>query len=132
MEHQTEFEIDFDFEGTYFLIQGTAVWMIDNDSFDYAGTHCSYGKGGTCELPDYAQVEDCSVDFVELHHEDDTIEEFDWQNKEKMLAFEKEYGTLIEEHLNQQEFETGDAIKAFETYHEELEIESRLEAREDW
>ena len=35
---------------------GYPVWQ--NDSFDYAGTHCTGGVGGTCQLPDYATMED--------------------------------------------------------------------------
>lgn len=36
---------------------------IDNDSFDYAGTHCTHGQSGTCHLPDYFRADgDINID----------------------------------------------------------------------
>ena len=74
MEHDSEFE-DLEFEFTKdgrdysCLLYGNATWDIQNDSFDYAGTHCTHGQAGTCELPDYAQIEDISLGAVDLDFE---------------------------------------------------------------
>ena len=100
--HDSKFEIDFNHDDLYLIVEGTAYWDIDNDSFDYAGTHCTHGQAGTCELPDYAKIGDVSVDFAEIERTingKEVVEKISWEDKNKMKAFEKEWGTLIEEHL---------------------------------
>lgn len=43
-------------EDDYFEVELEAHPRWDNDSFDYAGTHCTHGIAGTCKLPDYATL----------------------------------------------------------------------------
>ena len=119
----SEFEIDFNYDDLYFIVRGTAYWGIENDSFDYAGTHCTHGQAGTCHLPDYAKIEDVSVDFAEIEREVDgkeVTEKISWKDKDKMKAFEKEWGNLIEEHLQESEDDNGDVMQSIKDYAEEL------------
>ena len=121
--HDSEFEIDFNYDDLYFIVQGTAYWDIDNDSFDYAGTHCTHGQAGTCNLPDYARLESVSVDFAEIERTIDgkeVVEKISWQNKEGMKEFEKKWETLIGEHLQESEDDNGDVMESINKYAEEL------------
>ena len=121
--HDSKFEIDFNHDDLYLIVQGTAYWDIDNDSFDYAGTHCTHGQAGTCELPDYARIEDVSVDFAEIERTIDgkeVVEKISWEDKDKMKAFEKEWETLISELLQEREDDNGEVIESINKYGEEL------------
>ena len=121
--HDSEFEIDFNHDDLYLIVQGTACWDIDNDSFDYAGTHCTHGQAGTCNLPDYARLESVSVDFAEIERTIDgkeVVEKISWEDKDKMKAFEKEWGTLISELLQEREDDNGEVIESINQYAEEL------------
>ena len=77
METESTFELDeFEFDSKqkymgvipvrkyYASLQGEAQWSVENDSFDYAGTHCTWGQSGTHHLPDYATIDDFSLDEV--------------------------------------------------------------------
>ena len=121
--HDSKFEIDFNHDDLYLIVEGTAYWDIDNDSFDYAGTHCTHGQAGTCELPDYAKIGDVSVDFAEIERTingKEVVEKISWQNKEGMKEFEKKWGTLIGEHLQESEDDNGDVMESINKYAEEL------------
>ena len=129
----TEFEIDFNHgEGddeVYIVAEGTAYWDIQNDSFDYAGTHCTHGQAGTCHLPDYAIIEDVSASFAEVVktiNGKEVVEKISWQNKESMKAFEKEWGCVIEEHLQESEDDNGDVIQSIKDSAEEAKYEGRI------
>ena len=80
--HDQDFELDefcFDSKQKYMGVQpvrryyaslyGNANWGIENDSFDYAGTHCTHGQSGTCHLPDYAVIQEISLDQINVYFE---------------------------------------------------------------
>lgn len=47
--------------GEEYMIFADIRTKTENDSFDYAGTHCTNGLAGTCKLPDRV-----TIDTVEL------------------------------------------------------------------
>ena len=123
----SEFEIDFNHgdgdDEVYIIAEGTAYWDIQNDSFDYAGTHCTHGQAGTCHLPDYAIIEDVSVSFASIERTingKEVVEKISWKDKDKMEAFEKEWGNSIEEHLQESEDDNGDVMQSIIDYAEDL------------
>ena len=63
--HESEFEVEIVYEKQDLTVSGTCEWDIDNDSFDYAGTHCTHGQSGTEHLPDYLRAESCEIGSVE-------------------------------------------------------------------
>lgn len=64
MTHEDEFEIDIVYNNDDLTVTGTFEASVDNDSFDYAGTHCTGGKSGTHELPDYLTINGVFIDTV--------------------------------------------------------------------
>jgi len=64
MTHEDEFEIDIVYSNDDLTVTGTFEASVDNDSFDYAGTHCTGGKSGTHELPDYLTITGVFIDTV--------------------------------------------------------------------
>lgn len=63
--HEEEFVIDIVYEKQDLTVSGNCEWSIDNDSFDYAGTHCTHGQSGTHHLPDYCRAEACEIGSIE-------------------------------------------------------------------
>ena len=50
--------------------QPCEIIMID-DSFDYAGTHCTGGMPGRHHVPPYAGSECCEAEFTEVEEEEE-------------------------------------------------------------
>lgn len=82
METESTFELEeFEFDSKqkymgvvpvrkyYATLMGDAQWSIENDSFDYAGTHCTWGQSGTHHLPDYAEIQNFGLDEIHLYFE---------------------------------------------------------------
>jgi len=124
-----ELEFEVELEDVYFLfyVEGEASWEIENDSFDYAGTHCTHGQSGTCRLPDYASVQDIDLSLVSIEKQegkkDFEINILTWkENKDKVLEFEKEWRTRIMEELQEREDDSGSVMKKIRDYYEELRL----------
>ena len=143
--HDQDFELDefyFDSKQKYMGVQpvrsyyatlyGNANWDIDNDSFDYAGTHCTHGQSGTCHLPDYAVVQDCSLDQINIYFEVYDRELGAWFEAEKKFfwryekdrsfikGFEVKYDAEIMQMLQDQEDKHESVIKSIKQYAEEM------------
>src|SRR6056300_12844 len=140
MEVESEFELDeFEFDSKqkymgvvpvrkyYASLQGEAQWSIENDSFDYAGTHCTGGKSGTHHLPDYALIEDFSLDQINMYFEIydkemgawfEAERKFIWKNKKDRVfikRFELDYGEEIMDAIKIQEEEHESVIQSLPT-----------------
>jgi len=99
----------------YANFQGEAQWSIENDSFDYAGTHCTGGRSGTHHLPDYAEIQDFSLDQIDIYFEVydhelgawfEAEKKFFWRFKDHqpfIKRFEKKYFEDIMQMLQEQE-----------------------------
>ena len=143
--YDKDFELDefyFDSEQKYMGVQpvrkyyaslyGNANWVIDNDSFDYAGTHCTHGQSGTCHLPDYAVVQDCSLDQINIYFEVYDRELGAWFEAEKKFfwryekdrsfikRFEIKYDVEIMQMLQDQEDKHESVIESIKQYAEEM------------
>ena len=143
MEHDSEFEdLEFEFSKDgrdyHCNLYGNATWDIQNDTFDYAGTHCTHGQAGTCHLPDYAVIENISLGAVDLYFEvyDEYTKrhgeagiKFIWKrekDRDFITEFEKEHSCLIEEALQEQEDDNGNVIQTIKDLAEESKYEGRL------
>tara|TARA_B100002019_G_scaffold279237_1_gene280899 strand:- start:49 stop:486 length:438 start_codon:yes stop_codon:yes gene_type:complete len=140
MEVESELELDeFEFDSKqkymgvmpvrkyYASLYGTAHWSIENDSFDYAGTHCTGGMSGTHHLPDYAECQDFSLDQINLYFEVydkemgawfEAERKFIWKSKKDRLfikKFELDHWDEIAEMLQTQEDEQENVIKSLPT-----------------
>lgn len=143
MEHGEEFELEefeisvdgIDYSCTLY---GEGCWEIENDSFDYAGTHCTHGQAGTCHLPDYATIQTISLSGVTLcyevynkfakRHADAEIK-FIWRfenHRDFINQFEKEYYDLIKESLQESEDEGQSVIQTIKDLAEESKYEGRI------
>lgn len=128
MEKNVSFELDgfkFNKNGTeyYVDIEGYADWCIDNDSFDYAGTHCTGGIGGTCELEDHVTLQDFKIHkmklFFELHdeytnHWFEAEKLFDYLYKEHqgfIKFFEEQHRDDLFDIIQKQEDDEGNVIE---------------------
>lgn len=129
MEIESELELyEFEFDSKqkymgimptrkyYASLYGIANWSVENDSFDYAGTHCTGGRSGTHHLPNYALCEDFSLDQVHVY--------FEIYDKEMGAWFESER-KFIWKHKSDRAF-----IKRFEADYRE-EIMDMLQIQED-
>ena len=125
-DFELEFEEETDSTHFTFWVEGEAKWDIENDSFDYAGTHCTGGMSGTCELPDYAVVEEISIGFVMIEKTTDSGEEvikYTWKkNKDKVKEFEEIWEEKIKELLQTREDDTGDVMRRIKDHYEELRL----------
>ena len=127
-DFEYEFEV-YDEKGYYlFYVEGTAEWDIDNDSFDYAGTHCTHGQSGTHHLPDYARIEDISLGLVKMEIDLNgkkgiVKKELTWKkDKDKILEFEKEWRDPIMSELQEKEDDDGCVMQRIKDYYEELRL----------
>lgn len=128
MEENLSFELDgFQFNKNgieyYADIEGSADWCIDNDSFDYAGTHCTGGMGGTHTLPDYATLQDFKINkvtlFFELHDKYtnywfEAEKSFDYSHKEHedfIKFFEEQHRDDLFNAIQEQEDNEGNVIE---------------------
>lgn len=128
MEENLSFELEgFQFHKNgieyYVDIEGDADWCIDNDSFDYAGTHCTGGKGGTHTLPDYATLQDFKIHkmtlFFELkdeytNHWFEAEKSFDHSHKEHqgfIKFFEEQHRDDLFDAIQEQEDNEGNVIE---------------------
>ena len=60
-----EFEIETEDQDLgAILIKGEVEWTTEDNSFDYAGTHCTWGQSGTHEVIDVVP-ESISIDSIE-------------------------------------------------------------------
>ena len=143
--HDQDFELDefyFDSKQKYMGIQpvrnycatlhGNANWDIDNDSFDYAGTHCTHGQSGTCHLPDYAVIQEISLGQIDLYFDIYDREIGAWFQAERKFLwrferdrafikkFEKEYREEIMERLQEEEDKHESIIESIKQYAEEM------------
>lgn len=141
METESTFELDefeFDSEAKYMGIQpkrkyyatliGDAQWSIENDSFDYAGTHCTGGRSGTHHLPDYAECQDFSLDQINVYFEVydkemgawfEAERKFIWKSKKDrpfIKKFELDHWDEITEMLQAQEDEQENVIESLKEY----------------
>ena len=136
MEIEKEFElneVEFESESSYIgrnpktkeyidekrkysaTLVGDGIWSIENDSFDYSGTHCTGGRDGTHHLPDHADLQDFTLYEVHIYFEIydnyskswfDVEREFKWKNqadREFITRFEKEQRDLIMMRLQENE-----------------------------
>tara|TARA_B100000085_G_scaffold277668_1_gene298375 strand:- start:1180 stop:1617 length:438 start_codon:yes stop_codon:yes gene_type:complete len=140
MEVESDLELDeFNFDSKqkymgimpvrkyYASLYGIAHWSIENDSFDYAGTHCTWGQSGTHHLPDYAQVQDFSLDQINVYFEvyDKEIgawfeadRKFIWKHKKDrsfIQKFELDYREEIMEMLQDQEDKHESVVESLPT-----------------
>ena len=116
----------------YCSLHGNANWDVNNDSFDYAGTHCTHGKSGTHHLPDYAEINELSLGEIHVYfdvydeYSGSTFEaerKFRWRfekDREFIQKFEKEYHTPIMEMLQEIEDDGGSVMKSIHEYAEEM------------
>jgi len=128
MEENVSFELDgFEFSDNgidYFAnIEGDANWCIDNDSFDYAGTHCTGGTGGTHTLPDYAILQDFKINKITLYfelkdeytnHWFEAEKSFDYSHKEHqdfINFFETQHGENLYDAIQKQEDDESNVIE---------------------
>jgi hypothetical protein len=141
MDTESEFELDeFEFDGNqkymgimpvrkyYASLFGIAHWNIENDSFDYAGTHCTGGMSGTHYLPDYADCQDFSLDQINLYFEIYDREIGAWFEAERKFIskskkdrafirrFELDNWDEIMQMLQAQEDEQENVIKSLSEY----------------
>lgn len=59
----------------------------DNDSFDYAGTHCTHGRGGTQRSADYTTMQGCGIGWDKELYGDEInkiIEGYVSENKDSL------------------------------------------------
>lgn len=122
-----EFEVEDDKAHYLFYVEGHGEWDIDNDSFDYAGTHCTHGQSGTCHLPDYARIEDIDLSIVRMEIDTGKKEvvkkELTWKkDSDKVLEFEKEWRDRIMEELQEQEDDNGSVMQGIKDYAEEVRL----------
>lgn len=141
METESAFELDeFEFEtkAKYMGIQptrkyygtlvGEARWSIENDSFDYAGTHCTWGQSGTHHLPDYAEVQNFDLSEIHLYFEiyDEYTEswfeaerKFFWKNESSrkfIKKFESDHQDQIMQMLQDQEDKHESVVESLSEY----------------
>jgi len=141
MEIENEFELnDFEFDSKqkymgampirkyYATLVGDAQWSIENDSFDYAGTHCTWGQSGTHHLPDYASCQDFSLYQINLYFEvyDREIgawfeaeRKFIWKSKKDrafIRKFKSDNWYKITEMLQNQEDKQENVIESLKEY----------------
>ena len=121
-ETSSTFFVELETPGLFY-IEGEAFWIIEDDSFDYAGTHCTNGQSGTCELPPYATLESLTITQI-------TEYDKDWKNpKDVTEARRKELQEIVEEEVAAQEEKEGDVVSEYIKYHEDLEVEAQSEER---
>jgi hypothetical protein len=143
MEHEEEFELEefeISVDGRDYscTLHGEGYWGIDNDSFDYAGTHCTHGQSGTHHLPDYATIQTISLSGIDLHfevydkfskrHADSEIK-FVWRfenHRDFITQFEKEHYDLIKESLQELEDDNKSVIESIKECAEEAKYAGRL------
>tara|TARA_B100000579_G_scaffold438049_1_gene471449 strand:- start:23548 stop:23937 length:390 start_codon:yes stop_codon:yes gene_type:complete len=65
MTHESDFTVDITYEDQELTVHGVCEWSVENDSFDYAGTHCTGGRSGIHELPDYCEAASCEIQTIE-------------------------------------------------------------------
>ena len=141
MEIEKEFELEeFEFDSKskfmgivpvrryYATLEGDGMWSVENDSFDYAGTHCTWGQSGTHHLPDYARVDDFSLSqvhvFFEIYDRDmgawfEAERKFLWKYKRDrafIKRFESDYREEIMQMLQEQEEQDESVIKSLSEY----------------
>jgi len=140
MEVESELELDeFEFDSKhkymgimptrkyYASLYGTSHWSIENDSFDYAGTHCTWGQSGTHHLPDYAECQDFSLDQINVYFEIydkemgawfEAERKFIWKHKRDrafIKRFESDYREEIMQMLQDQEDKSESVIESLPT-----------------
>lgn len=139
MEIEKEFELDeFEFDSKqkymgvvpvrkyYASLQGEAQWSIENDSFDYAGTHCTWGQSGTHHLPDYAEIQSFGLDEIHLYFEVydeytkswfEAERKFLWKHSKDrrfIKRFQSDYEDEIMEMLQHQEDKQENVIESLQ------------------
>lgn len=80
MEHEVKIEIEIETDDNYIYVRDvilTGNVELEDDSFDYAGTHCTHGIGGTQRYEPYLIAEEIdiihsrlSADIVKIIQED--------------------------------------------------------------
>lgn len=134
MEVESEFELDeFEFDSKqkymgvmpvrkyYASLYGIAHWSIENDSFDYAGTHCTGGMSGTHHLPDYALCEDFSLDQINVYFEVYDREMGAWFEAERKFIWKsKKDRTFIKRFELDYREEIMDTLQIQEEKHESV------------
>ena len=137
MEVESELELDeFEFDSKqkymgimpvrkyYASLYGIAHWSIENDSFDYAGTHCTWGQSGTHHLPDYAEIQDFSLDQINVYFEVYDREMGAWFEAERKFIWKsKKDRTFIKRFELDYREEIMDTLQIQEEKHESV-IES--------
>ena len=118
----TEFEVDFEYNGRKILVEGDVTWYIENDSFDYAGTHCTGGKGGTEHLPDYLELASISVNKI-------TGFDDKWEKPEELDIQTPHLNQAIEREVEAVEKKYRYALAEMKKQREEDEVEFQLSQR---
>ena len=116
-----EFKVDVEYGGDDITVQGECSWNIENDAFDYAGTHCTHGVDGTQQLPDYCQLSWCSIEAVTGSDGNDLAID----TPEELAKIEH----LVSIKLQEQEDDTGDVMRQIDEYNEELKVDMAIEAK---
>ena len=88
-----------DYENLAVEFEGTPEWQ--DDSFDYAGTHCTGGVGGTHHVPKYLSMQDSVITWGEglTEAEEDIVRR--WLCVEKNREALEEYFIEQFKQLNQ-------------------------------
>lgn len=112
----------------YATLIGDAQWSIENDSFDYAGTHCTGGRSGTHHLPDYAEIQSFELDEIHLYFEIydehtkswfEAERKFLWKHdkdRQFIKRFQSDHEDKIMEILQDQEDEQENVIESLSEY----------------
>lgn len=51
-------------DGEFLYCYGNVEYELEDNSFDYAGTHCTHGQGGTHDPGDSAEIHTTNIDEV--------------------------------------------------------------------
>ena len=62
-EHNFE-GLEFELDGKFYYLFGEADCQLEDNSFDYAGTHCTGGRDGTHDPGDSVEVVGMRLDVV--------------------------------------------------------------------
>ena len=123
MTYDDEFEVDIVYKGDDLTVTGQLEASVENDSFDYAGTHCTGGKSGTHELPDYLTMTNVFIDTVVDSNDND------FPISDSVILAEIE--SLCIEALQAAEDDNGDYMKKLIDIAEDSKVQQQLDYYDD-
>ena len=119
MTHENDFTVNVLYEEHDIIVHGVCEWSVENDSFDYAGTHCTGGQSGTHELPDYCQAESCEIQSIE----DEDGNDFPVEDSSKLASINH----LVLEELQRIENESGSEMQSIISSADDAKIDAYLD-----